>query len=277
MIERLRRALVDLLNRHRLDNALPTNIRFLFYELEMLGLAFKKKLRGAKRGSMPDTDDVSDALTDLREKGGVPWEWIVDETRFVSDYTGWADLSAGAVAAIESLRLDPWEKWPLILTESRSLAGTLRPLADEYRVLLAATNGACTGFFHTKLEPYLEDIIQVLSLDDHDLAGDDIEARSRRTIEKLVREYDPEFALGWERIAVTEAQIALYGLTPIEKTDARYKGGRKFQAVETEALSQKLILSLVREALDVILPEPLDAIVAREEAQREILKTKIQN
>jgi len=42
MIERLRRALVDLLNRHRLDNALPTNIRFLFYELEMLGLDFKR-------------------------------------------------------------------------------------------------------------------------------------------------------------------------------------------------------------------------------------------
>jgi hypothetical protein len=82
MIERLRRALLDLLATHRHDDTLPTNGRFLFYELEQLGLVFKKKLKGAARGSMPDADDVSDALTDLREKGEVLWSWIVDETRF---------------------------------------------------------------------------------------------------------------------------------------------------------------------------------------------------
>jgi hypothetical protein len=168
MIERLRRALLDLLARHRADDTLPTNIRFMFYELEMAGLVFKKKLKGAPRGSMPDADDVSDALTDLREKGEVPWDWIVDETRSVSDYTGWTDLGEGAVAAIERLRLDPWDGFaPLILTESRSLAGTLRNLAYEYRVLLAATNGACTGFFHTKLKSYLENLTTVLYLGDY--------------------------------------------------------------------------------------------------------------
>jgi hypothetical protein len=70
MIERLRRALLDLLARHRADGTLPTNWRFLFYELEQAGLAFKKKLKGAARGSMPDADDVTDALTDLRGEGG---------------------------------------------------------------------------------------------------------------------------------------------------------------------------------------------------------------
>jgi hypothetical protein len=72
MIERLRRALLDLLAVHRRDGTLPTNARFLFYELETAGLVFKKKLPGAARGSMPDADDVSDALTDLREKGEIP-------------------------------------------------------------------------------------------------------------------------------------------------------------------------------------------------------------
>jgi hypothetical protein len=206
----------------------------------------------------------------------VPWSWIVDETRFVSDYSGWIDLTEGARSAIDGLRLDPWNGFaPLILTESRSLAGTLRNLAYECRVLLAATNGACTGFFHTKLEPYCENIVSVLYLGDHDIAGDDIEAHSRRTIEQLVREYDPGFEIRWERIAVTEAQIALYGLTPIEKTDARYKGGRRFHAVETEALSQKLILSLVREALETLLREPLSVTVAREEEERAVLKGKL--
>jgi hypothetical protein len=63
---------------------------------------------------------------------------------------------------LKYLRLDPWKRWPLIFTESRSLAGTLRPLANEYRALLAATNGQCTGFFHTKLKSYLPSVSHVL-------------------------------------------------------------------------------------------------------------------
>jgi hypothetical protein len=81
MIGRLREALLGLYAQHRSDGTLPTNGRFLFYELETLGLAFKKKISGAPRGSMPDADDVSDALIQLRERGDIPWDDIVDETR----------------------------------------------------------------------------------------------------------------------------------------------------------------------------------------------------
>jgi hypothetical protein len=95
-------------------------------------------------------------------------------------------------------------------------------------------------------------------------------------MESIVAEYDPEFALGWERIAVTQAQISIHGLTPIEKIDKRYRGGRAYEAVECEALSQKLILDLVRARLDAILPEPLAEIEEREEAERAALKTKIE-
>jgi hypothetical protein len=69
--------------------------------------------------------------------------------------------------------LDPWtpRRPPIILTESRSLAGALRNLAIEYRVLLAATNGQCSGFLHTDIAPALRPRQRALYLGDYDLAG----------------------------------------------------------------------------------------------------------
>jgi hypothetical protein len=276
MIGRLREALLDLYAKHQADGTLPTNGRFLFYELEMQGLAFKKKDPKAPRGSMPDADDVSDALTSLRERGDIPWDDIVDETRFINDKTGYSNLAVGLLAKLHYVvELDYWAgKYPLILTESRSLAGTLRPLCNEYRALLAATNGQCTGFFHTKVKPLLDRRVigKVLYLGDHDIAGGDIEAHSRETVQKIVG----VDWFSWQRLAVTEAQVSLYGLTPIEKTDSRFKGGRKYQAVECEALSQKLIFDIVRTKLEELLPEPLSSVLAREEKQRQLLEAAIQ-
>ena len=67
---------------------------------------------------------------------------IVDETRSLEDHAGWASIVAGVKAYLNVLELDPWNGYvPLILTESRSLAGVLRALMREYRVKIAPTNG----------------------------------------------------------------------------------------------------------------------------------------
>ena len=72
----LRDLLVSLLQEHERDGALPTSARFLFYELVQRG-QLSKQSTGARR---PD-QDLHDALTDIREDGRVPWDWINDETR----------------------------------------------------------------------------------------------------------------------------------------------------------------------------------------------------
>ena len=76
-IGRLRAALLELLTEHERDGALPTSARFLFYELVQRKILSKERSTSGRR---PD-QDMSDALTDLRENGDVPWAWIVDETR----------------------------------------------------------------------------------------------------------------------------------------------------------------------------------------------------
>jgi hypothetical protein len=65
-IGRVRTALMYLIEQHRNDGALPTSVRFLFYELVMQRIV-------AKDGNRPDKI-VSAALTDLRENGLVPWD-----------------------------------------------------------------------------------------------------------------------------------------------------------------------------------------------------------
>jgi hypothetical protein len=144
-------------------------------------------------------DSLTDKeLTYLRERGIIDWDEIVDETRSVGYNHAFAAVRIGLAAQILYIDLDPWRprRRPLILTESRSLAGALRNLASEYRVLLAATNGRCGGFLRTDIAPRLSPRQRVLYLGDFDLAGNDIEYNTREVLEE---EGGGRFSLGADR------------------------------------------------------------------------------
>jgi hypothetical protein len=253
-----------LLDRHRADRALPTSVRFLFYELVMQRIV-------TKDGNRPDKV-VSAALTDLRESGLVPWDDIVDETREVFDYTGSPTVADDLARYLDVATIDPWRgQVPFILTESRSLAGVLRAQCSDYRCRIASTNGQVGGFLHTKVAPVLREGDRIGYLGDYDLAGGDIEANTRCVLERLVGELD------WQRLALTRDQVEQHNLPRIIKTDKRFKnGGGEHEAVETEALSQTLIVNIVRDWLNELLLQPLDAVLVRERRQRARLRRLIE-
>ena len=151
----------------------------------------------------------------------------------------------------------------MILTESRSLAGVLRHIIVEYRARIASTNGQCGGFLRTGIAPSLRPGDRVIYLGDHDLSGNQIEANTRRVLE---REIGGE--LLWERLALTAEQMREYDLPVIIKRDRRYKDGRPHEAVETEAISQRVLIDILRCRLDALLPETLPRVLAREGRQR---------
>jgi len=204
-------------------------------------------------------------MTWLRKRGFVPWDWLVDETRTVEEWQCAPTIRQGLLAELEYLRVNPWGgKPPLLIVESRSLGGVLRSLTAEYVVPLAATAGRARGFLHTKVLPLLPR--PVLYLGDLDLSGDQIEANTRRVLERELGA-----SLNWMRVAITEKQAAeleAAGLSPIEKADRRYRPPRVQHAWETEALGQRRVLSLVRAALDALLPEPLEDERIRERVER---------
>jgi hypothetical protein len=242
----LRAVLLALLEEHERDGALPTSARFLYYELVQRGQLSKERT-GARR---PD-QNLHDALTDIREDGRIPWDWIVDETRSLEDYTGYATIKEGVLSKLPYIKLDPWRGHaPMILTEARSVAGVQRPTVSHYRCRIAATNGQCGGFLRTEIAPLLQPGDRVLYFGDWDLSGNQIETNTRRVLEREIGG-----ALRWERVALTEEQVAEYNLPVIVKHDRRYKDGRPHEAVETEALRQTVLIEILRARLDELLPD----------------------
>lgn len=262
----LQRACLALLAEHERAGAVPTSIRFLFYELEGRGVVPKSYGPNIKR---KPSQDVSDALMHLRVHGLVPWDHLVDETRSLTNGRTAASIGDYLVDTVALARIDRWagEPAPLILCESRSLAGVLDELAYQYAAPIAATNGQSGGFLVTDLVPLLTDPRRrVLYLGDFDWCGTQIETATRRTLtEHSGREFTADT---WERIALTAEQVEHYQLAVIQKADNRYRPVRWHDAVETEALSQTVIVDLVQARLDELMPEPLADVLVREQRQR---------
>jgi len=264
---KLQRICLELLREHEQQgqDGLPTNNRFLGYELIQRGILSKQKT-GARRTDQ----NLHEALTHLRQAGIVPWDWITDETRSLSDHTGWSSINDWATTMVDHIRLDPWHgRAPLTLTESRSLSGVLDNLASRYAVKLAATNGQVGGFLHTDIAPQLSPGDRVLYCGDWDWQGHQIEHNTRRVLEQIIGG-----ELDWKRIALTEEQVDRYDLRRaiIRKADRRYKPVRYHDAIETEALKQNVIVGIVRDALDAELPETLSTVLEREARQRAAMR-----
>jgi hypothetical protein len=258
----LRDLLFDLLKEHESDGTIPTNARFLYYELVQ-----RRQLSKERTGARRPDQNLHDALTDIREDGRIPWAWIVDETRSVDDFTGYRTIKGGVLAQLPYIKLDPWRGCATFnLTESRSLAGVLRHIVSDYRCYIASTNGQCGGFLRTRVAPMLRPGQRVIYLGDLDLAGNQIEDNTRLG-----------GALRWERLALTPEQVREYDLPVIIKHDRRYKDGRPHEAVETEAISQRVLIDILRRRLDALLPEPLSRVLAREERQRRRLATLLRS
>jgi hypothetical protein len=105
----------------------------------------------------------------------------------------------------------------------------------------------------------------VLYLGDWDPQGHDIEANTRRVLEKVAGR-----RIEWTRIAITQEQIAERGLASAWKKDERFKPAKWYEAWETEALGQGEIVRLVRDELDRLLaPVRLSDVLEKERVQRE--------
>jgi hypothetical protein len=249
---KLQRICLDLLREHRDqgDDGLPTNNRFLGYELMQRQVIKKQNEKGKRRGDQ----NMHEALTHLRETGIVPWQWLD------------ARLTEWAMTMVEYARLNPWKgRAPKVITESRAVAGVLGNLADQYCVDVFPTGGQCGGWLHTVVAPQLEPDDRVFYAGDLDLSGGQIETNTRAVLERLIGG-----ELDWTRIALTEDQVDEYDLRQwaITKLDRRYKPPKRHQAIECEALKQHVIVDIVRDQLNLLLPEPLEDVLEREARQR---------
>jgi hypothetical protein len=170
--------------------------------------------------------------------------------------------------ALEEARIDLWDGAPppLILCESRSLAGVLENIARTYLCPIASTNGQVGGFLHTDLAPLVEEVwpleaLRVFYFGDHDLSGGHIEENTYEVLDEYGN-------LDWKRLAITELQVSQHNLTAIEKEDHRFKPARTFPAYETEALKQTQIQQILTTALQDAAAISLQEATQEEKRQR---------
>jgi hypothetical protein len=139
---KLQRACLELLREHERDeDGLPTNGRFVFYELEQRGIVSKHS-----DGKRQPRQDVSDALMHLREGGIIPWWWIEDASRSVDVWRYSVSVYEYAAESIKRARIDLWkgEPAPVMLFESRAACRAISAVAIWFQMPLAAGNATAS-------------------------------------------------------------------------------------------------------------------------------------
>jgi hypothetical protein len=106
---RLQRACLELYREHVSYGAIPTSGRFKFYELEDRGVVPEayRRADGTPLRRAP-AQDVSDALTRLREVGLIPWEHIIDETRSLHSWAYARSVTEFLLEEVSLARIDVW-------------------------------------------------------------------------------------------------------------------------------------------------------------------------
>jgi hypothetical protein len=256
---RIREMLSEMLSEREADGMLPTTARILFYELEGKGLATKKCIgedgrenpRGRNVGWPPGSKDITDELTAMRDEGVIPWEWIVDAERHLSEWQYFDSIDECVNDSLDFFRLNPWKPHlpPMVLTESKSNAKLLEKIVSPYQCPITGLGGHSHGHLRTVIAPKLAwNGRAVLYLGDHDHCGHVIEEHARRVLEDEIGH-----ELNWTRIGLTEEQVQERGLEPIRKIDERYGDKQVRECWECEALGQKGIFDLMESSLAELL------------------------
>jgi hypothetical protein len=116
---------------------------------------------------------ASMARKEARERGIIPWHWIVDETRAIERVATWADPAEYARCVAQSYRRDFWDQQPhrvQVWSEKGTVRGLLAPVLDRYAVGFLPVHGFSSATVA------------------HDIAEDD---DGRPLIVLYVGDYDP--------------------------------------------------------------------------------------
>jgi hypothetical protein len=114
----------------------PASVRAVCYRLFIARL-----IPDMSKGS---TDRVGKQLVYAREQRIIPWAWIVDGTREIERPNTWSSPAELIESAADQYRLDWWEQQRvrvLLCSEKSTVAGTVRPVTDEYGVGFLSLHG----------------------------------------------------------------------------------------------------------------------------------------
>jgi hypothetical protein len=259
----------------------PITVRGVGYKLFVAGLIPSMARKEIQR--------VSRFLVQARERGIIPWEWIVDETRDLERVGTWSNPDQYARSVARSYRRDFWDQQPArveIWSEKGTVRGVLKPVLDEYAVGFRVFHGYVSA-------TVVHDISQdddgrpliALYVGDLDPSGLNM---SEQDLPERLEKYDgthvelTRIALLWEHVG---------GLQSFPASDKGPKGGRKGdprykwfvsrygdRCWELDAMDPRDLRDCVEEAIkEQIEPEAWERCEVVNAAEQESLKTVLGN
>jgi hypothetical protein len=247
----------------------PMTVRQVFYQLVTRGVIAKTEAEYKTT--------VCRLLVQMRREGILPFHWIADNTRWQRKPRTYGSLQAMLDSCQATYRRALWDNqdaYVEIWLEKEALAGVLVDVTARWDVPLMVTRGyPSVSFLHSAGQAIADETreVYVYYFGDRDPSGLDID----RFVERELRDYAPDCDLTFQRVAVLEQQIDLYGLQtrPTKKSDSRsrtFKG----ESVEVDAIApDELRVICERCIIRHIDQDQLLRTRAVEEAERETLAT----
>lgn len=235
---------------------------------------------------------LSEAMTEARIDGRVPWDAIEDRTRGIDagDYDAWdpVDRFERNLRWFDNTpdrhyrpRWEEQECYVEVWVEKEALAGVFAAVCEELKVVTFPSKGYTSiTLLHDaaeRLRRYDGKRRHILYFGDYDPSGQDIERNIR---EKLQETFGVPVTV--DRKALTREQIDTFELPPqpAKTSDARYE---KFVqehgdiAVELDALPPDELRSLIRESAEEYFDQDVfdSEVKPRQVSERETIREKL--
>jgi hypothetical protein len=218
-------------------------------------------------------------LKEARERGYIPWEWIVDETRALERTPTWDNPAAYARDVARSYRRDFWNQQPVrceVWSEKGTVRGVLAPVLDHYAIgfrVMHGFSGATTVYDISQDDDGRELI--ALYVGDFDPSGMFMSAED---LPRRLSEYGGDH-ITLKRIALTQEQVNGLPSFPAtdKRKDPRYKWFRAYHGKlcwELDAMDPNDLRDCVEEAISKLIePVAWKRCEIVNQAEQESLKT----
>lgn len=190
------------------------------------GIGYKLFARGLIPSMKPkEMQRVYRLLKMAREQGIIPWEWIVDETRYVERVSTWDNPEQFMRSVQRSYRREFWNQQPIrcmVISEKGTIRGVLAPVLDKYGVGFQVMHGfsSATAARDLAMDDDGRELV-VLYVGDYDPSG---MYMSETDLPTRIAEYGGDH-IQMRRIALTREQVAeLQSFPATDKVkDPRYR------------------------------------------------------
>jgi hypothetical protein len=223
-------------------------------------------------------------LVIAREKGIIPWHWIVDETRGLERLTTWRDPAEYAEQAPFNYRRDWWDEQPHrveIWSEKGTVRGLLNPVFEEYAVGFRVMHGF-TSSTEAHDIAWTDDSCDLIAIyvGDYDPSG---LCMSERDLPARLVKYEGQH-VKLRRIALTREQAEGRNLLSFPVSDKRkdprynwFVANYGQQCWELDAMDPNDLRNLVETEIKSLIDEEVwQRSKARSEAEQQSLELVLQ-